>query len=46
MHTHILSDLKVLEIATFCFAPGAGTILSDFGADVIHVRAPGHRGPS
>ena len=41
MHAHILSDLKVLEIATFVFAPGAGTILSDLGADVIHVEPPG-----
>ena len=41
MHTNILSDLKVLEIATFVFAPGAGTILSDFGANVIHVEPPG-----
>ena len=45
MHTHILSDLKVLEIATFVFAPGAGTILSDFGADVIHVEPPGTGDP-
>ena len=37
----LLSNLRVVEIATFVFAPGAGTILSDFGAEVIHVEPPG-----
>lgn len=37
----LLSGIKVLEIATFVFGPGAGAILSDFGADVIKVESPG-----
>ena len=37
----LLSNLRVIEIATFVFAPGAGTVLSDFGAEVIHVEPPG-----
>jgi len=39
--TALLSGIKVLEIATFVFGPGAGAILSDFGADVIKVESPG-----
>ena len=39
--TTLLSNLRVIEIATFVFAPGAGTVLSDFGAEVIHVEPPG-----
>ena len=41
MRNNILSNLRVVEIATFVFAPGAGTILSDFGAEIIHVEPPG-----
>ncbi len=37
----LLSGIKVLEIATYVFGPGAGAILSDFGADVIKVESPG-----
>ena len=37
----LLSDLRVVEIATFVFAPGAGTVLSDFGAEVFHIEQPG-----
>lgn len=37
----LLSEIKVLEIATFVFGPGCGAILSDFGASVIKVEAPG-----
>lgn len=37
----LLSGIRVLEIATFVFGPGAGAILSDFGADVIKVESPG-----
>lgn len=36
-----LSDLRVLDIATFVAAPFCGTILSDFGADVIKIEQPG-----
>ena len=37
----LLEGLRVVEIATFVFVPGAGTVLSDFGAEVIHVEPPG-----
>ena len=43
--TALLSGIKVLEIATFVFGPGAGAILSDFGADVIKVESPGMGDP-
>ncbi len=37
----LLKGIKVIEIATFVFGPGCGAILSDFGAEVIKVEAPG-----
>jgi crotonobetainyl-CoA:carnitine CoA-transferase CaiB-like acyl-CoA transferase len=37
----LLEGIKVVEVATFVFAPAAGTVLSDFGAEVIHVEPPG-----
>ena len=37
----LFKGIKVLEIATFIFGPGCSAILSDFGADVIKVEAPG-----
>ena len=42
---NLFSDLKVLDIATFIAGPGATTILSDFGADVIKIEAPGMEDP-
>ncbi|MGE4616596.1 MAG: CaiB/BaiF CoA-transferase family protein [Gammaproteobacteria bacterium] len=39
--TGLLEGLRVIEVATFVFAPAAGTVLSDFGAEVIHVEPPG-----
>ncbi|MBX9608364.1 MAG: CoA transferase [Gammaproteobacteria bacterium] len=41
----VLSGLRVVEAATFVAAPAAGTMLGDFGADVIHVEAPGSGDP-
>jgi len=35
-----LSNLRVLDIATFVAAPFCGTILADFGAEVIKVEQP------
>ena len=37
----LFEGLRVVEVATFVFAPGAGTVLGDFGAEVIHVEPPG-----
>jgi crotonobetainyl-CoA:carnitine CoA-transferase CaiB-like acyl-CoA transferase len=36
----MLDGLKVIELATYIAAPGAGGILADWGADVIKVEAP------
>src|SRR5881396_1229332 len=37
---NIFSGLKVVELASFIAGPGAATILSDFGADVVKVEPP------
>ncbi|MDP9103894.1 MAG: CoA transferase [Pseudomonadota bacterium] len=36
----MLAGLKVVELATYIAAPGAGAILADWGAEVIKVEAP------
>jgi crotonobetainyl-CoA:carnitine CoA-transferase CaiB-like acyl-CoA transferase len=36
----LLGDLRVVEAATFVLGPAAGTVMSDFGADVVHVEHP------
>jgi crotonobetainyl-CoA:carnitine CoA-transferase CaiB-like acyl-CoA transferase len=41
----VFSGLKVVELASFIAAPAAATMLSDFGADVIKVEAPGMGDP-
>ena len=38
---NIFSGLKVLDFASFIAGPGATTVLSDFGAEVIKVEPPG-----
>lgn len=37
----LLNGLKIIEFATYIAAPGAGGLLSDWGADVIKVEPPG-----
>src|SRR5260370_927901 len=37
---NIFSGLKVVDLASFIAGPGAATILSDFGADVIKAKPP------
>jgi crotonobetainyl-CoA:carnitine CoA-transferase CaiB-like acyl-CoA transferase len=36
-----LADIRVLDAATFLAAPFCGTILADFGAEVIKIEKPG-----
>ena len=42
---NIFSGLKVVDLANFIAGPGAATILSDFGAEVIKVEPPGSGDP-
>jgi crotonobetainyl-CoA:carnitine CoA-transferase CaiB-like acyl-CoA transferase len=42
---NIFSGLKVVDLASFLAGPGAATVLSDFGADVIKVEPPGMGDP-
>src|SRR5262245_64321905 len=39
-HPPLLSGLRVVELATFVFGPAAGTVLADFGAEVVHIEHP------
>jgi crotonobetainyl-CoA:carnitine CoA-transferase CaiB-like acyl-CoA transferase len=36
----VLSGLRVVEMASFIFAPAAATMMSDFGAEVIKIEPP------
>jgi crotonobetainyl-CoA:carnitine CoA-transferase CaiB-like acyl-CoA transferase len=38
--TTVLEGLKVVELATYIAAPGAGGIMADWGAEVIKIEAP------
>jgi crotonobetainyl-CoA:carnitine CoA-transferase CaiB-like acyl-CoA transferase len=38
---HVFRGLKVVDLASFLAGPGAATVLSDFGADVIKIEPPG-----
>jgi crotonobetainyl-CoA:carnitine CoA-transferase CaiB-like acyl-CoA transferase len=41
----IFTGLRVVDLASFIAGPGAATILSDFGAEVIKVEPPGTGDP-
>jgi formyl-CoA transferase len=45
MSQGIFYGLKVIDCASFIAGPAAGTILSDFGADVIKIEPPGKGDP-
>src|SRR5882757_1953121 len=45
MSQGIFSGLKVIDCASFIAGPAAGTILSDFGAEVIKIEPPGRGDP-
>ena len=45
MSQGIFYGLKVLDCASFIAGPAAGTILSDFGAEVIKIEPPGKGDP-
>ncbi len=36
----ILAGIRVIEVATYVLGPGAATVMSDFGAEVIKVERP------
>lgn len=42
---NIFSGLKVVDLASFIAGPGAATVLSDYGAEVIKVEPPGTGDP-
>src|SRR5258708_1190095 len=42
---NIFTGLKVVDLASFIAGPGAATVLSDFGAEVIKVEPPGTGDP-
>src|SRR5258708_1248395 len=42
---NIFTGLKVVDFASFIAGPGAATVLSDFGAEVIKVEPPGTSDP-
>jgi crotonobetainyl-CoA:carnitine CoA-transferase CaiB-like acyl-CoA transferase len=41
----VFSGVRVLELAQYVFVPGAGVMLADQGAEVIHVETPGAGDP-
>jgi formyl-CoA transferase len=43
--SNILEGIKVVEQASFMAVPSVGAMLSDFGAEVIHVEGTGHGDP-
>lgn len=41
----IFSGVRVLELAQYVFVPGAGVLMADQGAEVIHIETPGTGDP-
>ena len=42
--THLLEEIKVVDLASFLAGPGAATLMADYGAEVIKVEPPGGDG--
>ena len=42
--TYLLEGLKVIDLASFLAAPGAATLMADYGAEVIKIEPPGGDG--
>lgn len=42
---NVFSGVRVVELAQFVFVPGAGALLADHGAEVIHIEPPGSGDP-
>lgn len=40
MSVNALEGIKVVEVAQWVAAPGAGALLADWGADVVHIEHP------
>ena len=38
--TNLLEGLRVIDLASFLAAPGAATLMGDYGADVIKIEPP------
>ncbi len=43
--SHVLSDVRVIELGTFITGPAAGVLLADLGADVVKIEKPGTGDP-
>lgn len=42
--TYLLDGIKVIDLASFLAAPGAATLMADYGAEVIKIEPPGGDG--
>ena len=45
MGERVFDGLKVIDCASFIAGPAAATVMSDFGAEVIKIEAPGAGDP-
>jgi crotonobetainyl-CoA:carnitine CoA-transferase CaiB-like acyl-CoA transferase len=44
--SRIFEGLRVVEVATYAFVPGAAAVLAEWGADVVKVEHPEHGDPA
>ena len=45
MSYDLLADVRVIEVSMYAFAPAAGAVLADWGADVVKVVPVEHAEP-